>query len=80
MNRKKKRKMKWKPITELPSELVDEDLLLRIEKRKDNGIIYIMGYVSVEGEIYTDERFNGGFLSRDFWRNVWYVKPKKIEL
>lgn len=72
--------MKWKPITELPSELVGEDLLLRIEKRKDKGKIYIMGYMSVEGEIYTDERFNGGFLSRDFWRNVWYVEPKKIEL
>lgn len=76
--------MKWKPITGLPSELVDEDLLLRIEKRKDNGIIYIMGYVSVEGEIYTDERFNedirGGHLSRDVWKDVWYVNPNEIEL
>lgn len=76
--------MKWKKITELPAELVDKDLLLRIETRRGGMIIFIMGYVTDDGEVYTDERFNedirGGHLSRDFWRNVWYVDPKGIGL
>lgn len=76
--------MKWQPISKLPSELVDESLLLRIETRRGGMIIFIMGYVTDDGEVYTDERFNedilGGHLSRDFWRNVWYVDPKEIEL
>lgn len=73
--------MKWKNITELPCELINEDILLRIEPRNGRGIIFVMGCVDEDGNIYTDEQYAsdiGGFLSRDFWRNVWFVDPKEI--
>lgn len=75
--------MKWKPISELPNELLNEDILLRIEPRNGRGIIFVMGCVDEEENIYTDEQYAsniGGFLSRDFYKEVWYVNQKEIEL
>lgn len=74
--------MKWKKITELPSELINEDILLRIKPRNGRGIIFVMGCVDEDGDIYTDEQYAsniGGFLSRDFYKEVWYVNQKEIE-
>lgn len=75
--------MKWKKITELPSELINEDILLRIEPRNGRGIIFVMGCVDEDGSIYTDEQYAsdiGGFLSRDFYNEAWYVNQKEITL
>lgn len=75
--------MKWKKIAELPYELINRDILLRIEPRSGREIIYVMGYVDEDGNVYTDEQLAsdiGGFLSRDFYKEVWYVNPKEIGL
>lgn len=75
--------MNWKAISLLPKELVNEDVLLRIERRR-GGIIYIVGNIDENGDIYTDERRAiegfGGFLSRDVYENAWYVNPREIKL
>lgn len=75
--------MKWQKIAELPYELINRDILLRIEPRSGKETIYVMGYVDEDGNVYTDEQFAsdiGGFLSRDFYKEAWYVNHKEIGL
>lgn len=72
--------MKWKPINELPPELVNEDLFLRIEKRACSAIFYAIGNISELGDVYAYSAEIDGFVSRDVWKNVWYVDPKEIPL
>lgn len=77
--------MNWKAISLLPTELVNKDILLRIEMRDDGEIIYIVGNVDEYGDIFTDERCDlelegFGFLSRDLYERVYYVDPREIKL
>lgn len=72
--------MKWKSITELPSELINEDLFLRIEKRTCSAIFYAIGNISELGDVYAYSVDLDGFVSRDIWKNVWYADPKEIEV
>lgn len=72
--------MKWKPITELPSELINEDLFLRIRKRTCSASFYAVGSISELGDVYAYSVDFDGFVSRDVWKDVWYVDPKEIEL
>ena len=70
--------MKWKNITELPSELINEDLFLRIESRSKGVVFYAIGNISELGDVYAYSVYFDGFVSRDVWKNVWYVDPKDI--
>lgn len=70
--------MKWKPITELPCELINEDLLLRIEKRTCSAVFYAVGSISELGDVYAYSDVFDGFVSRDVWKEVWYADPKEI--
>lgn len=72
--------MNWKSIAELPSELINEDLFLRIEKRTCSAIFYAIGNISELGDVYAYSVDFDGFVSRDVWRNVWYVDPKEIKV
>lgn len=77
--------MNWKAISLLPTELVNKDILLRIEMRDDGEIIYIVGNVDEYGDIYSDGRWDlelegFGFLSRDLYERVYYVDPREIKL
>lgn len=71
--------MKWKNITEIPSELINEDLFLRVEKRTQKEMLYATGNISELGDVYAYSNVFDGFISRDDWKNVWYVNPKEIE-
>ena len=81
--------MNWKSIELLPKELINKDILLRIELRQSGDIIYAVGDVSELGDIYaysnsySDGKYVrqlDGFLSRDIYKDVWYVNPKEIKL
>lgn len=70
--------MKWQKITELPSELINEDLFLRIKKRTCSAVFYAVGNISELGDVYAYSSEIDGFISRDVWKEVWYVDPKEI--
>lgn len=81
--------MNWKSINLLPKELINEDVLLRIELRQSGDIIYAIGSISelgdvyAYGSIYSDGKYLrelNGFISRDFYKCVWYVDPREIKL
>ena len=72
--------MKWKNIAEIPSELINEDLFLRIETRPESAIFHAVGNISELEDVYAYSEEFDGFVSRDVWKNVWFVDPKEIEL
>lgn len=84
--------MKWKPIGEIPSELVDKDLLLRIET-DDKGVVYAVGQLSADRELlyvlnyagydnYFDPKklCNVCQLRRYGIMSIQFIDPKEIEL
>ena len=82
--------MKWKPISELPSELVDEFLLLRIETDCKETIhavgqvsdvsVYVLNYAGYDN--YFDLRFlcNTNQLQRCGIESIYFIDPKEVEL
>lgn len=84
--------MKWKPISEILSELVDKDLLLRIET-DDKDIVYTGGQLSDDRELLYvlsyagyDNYFdlcclcNVNQPQRCGIKSIHFIDPKGIEL
>lgn len=80
--------MKWKNIKGLPSELINEDVLLRIKFSDKIHPYFIMGWISDEKELHTHEDpngINGGYqcnldtLHLRKIESVHFVDPRKIE-
>lgn len=75
--------MNWKNLNQLPKEMFNEDVLMRIVPRDGRPDIIVMGCVDDDWGVYTDTQYSseiGGFLSRDFYRTIYYIDPKEIKL
>lgn len=81
--------MKWKNITELPSELVDEDVLFRVEMGSGNER-YVVGNITNDGDLYLhgdgsllDEYgyvCNINDIHKCGFKSIYFADPKEIEL
>lgn len=83
--------MRWKKITELPCELADQDLLLRIET-DDNDVVYTGGQLTADRGLYVldyagyENYFdlcylcNEDQLQRYGIVSIHFADPKEIEL